>query len=173
MTSTEQLSNILRAKVSPQDKSITSNSDMLSDKLTNPVNGSMFPSGRFCVDYHPYSMTQDNIQLVSDKYRVHVTPGTSSSEKYQAVSFLSQYDGEKARCYNAEIYTDSEDMDREVVQHIIKAIDHFTSQEYKGKVVLELQFDENCSQAVDNFVEFMGLKHDHVSRNYLIVNRFR
>ena len=146
---------------------------MLSDKLTNPVNGSMFPSGRFCVDYHPYSLTQDNIQLVSDKYRVHVTPGTSSTEKYQAVSFLSQYDGEKARCYNAEIYTDSEDMDREVVQHIIKAIDHFTSQEYKGKVVLELQFDENCSQAVDNFVGFMGLKHDHVSRNYLIVNRFR
>ena len=170
-TSTQQLVNILKGKVSPMNNIIRADGDMLSDTLPDLMNGSMFPNGRFCVDYHPYSVTEDNVQYVSDKYRVHVTPGTSSSERCHAVSFLSQYDGENTRCCNAEIYTDAENSEQHVIQHIIKAIDHFTRQDYKGKVVLEIQFNEKCNQVVDNFVECHGLKHFHGSKKYLIISR--
>ena len=170
ITSTGELTSLISETHCPASVT-TVEPHLMPDIITNTVNKHLFPSGRFCVDYHPFSVIKENIEIIQSQWKVLLTLDPDISGKCQAVSFLSHYDGDNARCINAEIYTDNISGSA-VIQHIVEAVDYFLNMDkYSGKIILELQFHPDLSESVDQFTNLKGLVHSHYAHNCLVVKR--
>ena len=170
MTSTDELSILVRDADSVDGVS-SLQPHLISDIITKTENKHLFPSGRFCVDYHPFSVERQNIEIIQNQWKVLFTFDPTWSGKCQAISFLSYYEGENARCINAEIYT-ANISGNAVIRHIIKAVDSFQQMDdYNGELVLELQFHPDLSERVDHFTNLAGLVHTHYANNYLLMEK--
>ena len=137
--------------------------------MLDPVNRHLFPIDRFCVDYVSYAVSADNIPMVADRYKIHMTMDPEQPSRCLGISFVSFYDGESYRCYNVEIYSRQ---DEYITSHVNKALRYFKSLNNQGKVVLEIQFPEDSSQTVDSLLESAQLELSPHSRHYVLLRKF-
>ena len=136
--------------------------------MLDPVNSPLFTIDRFCVDYRSYAVSADNIPMVADRWKIHMTMDPEQAGRCLAISFLSYYDGESARCLNVEIYARQ---DKYITEHVKKALQYFNSLDYSGKVVLEIQFPEDLSPSVDRMLSSAELNPSSHSSHYIVVLR--
>ena len=158
----------------PVDDVISLQPHVIPHIITNSLNKQLFPSGRICAAYHPFSVMKENLQMIPPKWKVHFSFDSLQPGKCQAVSLLSHYacyDGGNARCINVEIYS-ANLYSHMVIKHIIKAVEYSLQMDhYKGKIVFELGLPLYADESVDNFASKMGLIRIHQVEKYLIVRK--
>ena len=141
-------------------------SSVVQSVMLDPVNSLLFPINRFCVDYISYAVSVDNIPMVADRYKIHMTMDPEQPARCLGISFMSFYDGGSYRCYNVEIYSRQ---DEYITSHVNEALRYFKSLNYQGKIVLEIQFPKDSGQTIDSLLESAQLNRSSHASHYFVV----
>ena len=143
--------------------------DKLVPLLLQHKQDDLFPAGRFVSLWHPYKVMAENLKYIAKNTAVRVTYEQGTESKCQAVSILATSKCGRGVCFEVELYRRGND-NMYAIQHILKALQHFQTMDYKGDIILALFGHKNDARAVDELAKTLKFRPGSQAANtgYLI-----